>query len=75
MGKENLTFGDTEIEKKKKTFYHHASPVFLEDIGNEKVLASNKISSGQKKEKKKTKKTMNALLVTCVMFIKLSHYI
>ena len=58
MGKENLTFGDTEIEKKEKTFYHHASPVFLEDIGNEKVLASNKISSGQKKEKKTKQKKL-----------------
>ena len=27
MGKDILTFGDTEIEKNK--FYHHKSPVFL----------------------------------------------
>ena len=34
----------------------------MEDIGNEKVLASNKISSGQKKEKKKNKKNYECFI-------------
>ena len=46
MGKEILTFGDTEIEKNK--FYHHNCPTFLKDVDIEKVLMSNKISSGEK---------------------------
>ena len=61
MGKDILTFGDTEIERNK--FYCHKSPIV--DIG--KVLASNKISSDEK--------NYNTLLVTCIMIIKLSHYI
>ena len=44
MGEEILTFGNIEIEKNK--FYHHKSPTFLEDVNIEKVLVSNKISSG-----------------------------
>ena len=35
MGKEILTLGDIEIEKNK--FYHHESPIFLNDIDIEKV--------------------------------------
>ena len=49
MGKEILTIGDIEIEKKK--FYHHKSPIFLEDVDIEKVLVSNKISSGETNNK------------------------
>ena len=55
MGKQFLTFEDIEIEKRK--FYYHKTPTFLEDVGIEKVLASNKISFGKKK-------TINVLLVT-----------
>ena len=44
MGEEILTFGNIKIEKNK--FYHHKSPIFLEDVNIEKVLVSNKISSG-----------------------------
>ena len=46
MGKEILTFGDTEIKKIK--FYRHKSPIFLKDVDIEKVLVSNKISFGEK---------------------------
>ena len=41
MGKEILTFGDIEIEKKK--FYHNKIPVHRRYVDIEKVLASNKI--------------------------------
>ena len=54
MGKEILTFGDIEIEK--KNFYCLKTP----------ILVSNKISLGEK--------TINTLLVTFIMIIKLSHY-
>ena len=46
MGKEILTFGDVEIKKKK--FFRHKSPIFLEHADIEKVLVSNKGSSGEK---------------------------
>ena len=36
---------------KKKTFYRHKSPIFLEDVDTEKVVASNKICSGEKSHK------------------------
>ena len=63
MGKEILTFGDIEIEKKS---YHLKTPILLKDVDMEKVLVSNKISLGEK--------TINTLLVTFIMIIKLSHY-
>ena len=65
MGKEIPTFGDTEIEKNK--FYHHKSPIFLGDVDIEKVLVSNKISLGEI--------SLSTLVVTCIMLIKLNHYI
>ena len=49
MGKEILTFGDIEIEKNK--FQYHKSPVPLRDVRIEKVLVSNRISSGEKNYK------------------------
>ena len=49
MGKQVLTFGDTEIEKDK--CYRHKSPIFLEDVDIEKKLVSNKISSDEKNYK------------------------
>ena len=49
MGKEILTFGDTEIEKNK--FYCYRSPIFLKDVDIEKVLVSNKIFVGEKNYK------------------------
>ena len=66
MGKEILTFGDIELAKKKE-FYYNTSPVPLKDIHIEKILVSKKISSGEK--------TINTLLVTCLMITKLNHYI
>ena len=65
MDKEILTFGDIEVEKNK--FYHDKSSIFLKDVDIEKVLVSSKIFSGEE--------TMNTLLVTCVIIVKLSHYI
>ena len=49
MGKEILTFGNTETEKSK--FCHHKTPVFLKDVDTEKVLVSNKISLVKKNYK------------------------
>ena len=50
MDKEILTFGNTEIEKKKKKKnYRHKTPTFLGDVHIKKVLVSNKISFGEKK--------------------------
>ena len=46
MGKAILRFFDTEIGK--DNLYHHKSPNFWEDGDIEKVLVSNKISSGKK---------------------------
>ena len=46
MGKEILTFGDIEIEKKN---YRNKIPIFfLKDVNTEKVLVSNEISFGEK---------------------------
>ena len=66
MGKEILTFGDTEVEKYE--FYCHTRPIFLKDVDIEELLVSKKISSDEKK-------TIIALLVTCITIIKLSRYI
>ena len=49
MGKEILTFGDTEIEK--NNFYHNKTPFSLRDVDIEKELVSNKISFGVKNYK------------------------
>ena len=49
MGKETLAFGDIEFEKNK--FYCHKIPIFLKNVDIEKVLISNKISSGEKNYK------------------------
>ena len=63
-GKRNIRFGNIDIEKQK---FDHYKSYFLEDIDIDNVLVSNKISSG--------KKTVNTLLITCMMIMKLSHYI
>ena len=65
MGKEILTFGDIETEK--KLILPQKTSIFLKDVDIEKVLVSNKISFGKKR-------TINTLLVTCIMITKLSHY-
>ena len=46
MGKKNLTFGDTEIEKNR--FYCHKIPISLKHVDIEKVLGCSKISSSEK---------------------------
>ena len=63
MGKEILTFGNIEIEKKKK--FATIRPIFLEDLDIEKILVSNKISFGEK--------TIRTLLFACIMVVKLNH--
>ena len=48
MDKENLIFGDIEIEKYK--FYHNKARIFFGgDVDIENVLVSNKISFREKK--------------------------
>ena len=47
MVKEILRFSNIKIEKKK--FYRYNSPIFKKGIDITKVLASNKISLGEKK--------------------------
>ena len=64
MGKEILTFGNIEIEKKKKKFAT-IRPISLEDLDIEKISVSNKISFGEK--------TIRTLLVACIMVVKLNH--
>ena len=66
MGEEILMSGDIKIEKDK--LYRYKSSIFVEDVDINKVLVSNNISFGEKK-------TINTLLVTCMMIIKLSHYL
>ena len=63
MGKEILTFGDIVIEK--NIFYLHKTAIIWRDVDIEKVLVSKKVSFDEK--------TINILLVTCIMIIKLSH--
>ena len=63
MGKEILTFEDIQIEKIK--FYRNKTPILGGDVYIEKVLVSNKISFGEK--------TVNTLLVTCTMVIRLNR--
>ena len=47
MANKILTFGDIEIEQNK--FYCHESTIFKKGLDIEKVLVSNKISSGENK--------------------------
>ena len=63
MGKEFLIFEGIKIEKNK--FYRNKTPIFWGNVVIEKVLASNKISFGEKK-------TINTLLVTCTMVINIT---
>ena len=63
MGKEILTFGNTEIEKKKKNYCHKT--IFLRYVDIEIVLVSNMIPFGEK--------TISTLLVICIMVTKLNY--
>ena len=47
--KEILTLGDIEVQRNKS--YCHKSPIFLKDVGPEKVIVSNNVSSGEKNYK------------------------
>ena len=60
---EILTVGETEIENDQ--FYRYERPIWLEDF--DKILVSNKISS--------VEKSINTLLIMCMMIIKLTYYI
>ena len=64
IGKETLTFGEIEFEK--NIFYYHKSPIFKTDVDIEKVLVSKFLL---------VKDFLNTLLATCIMIIKLSHYL
>ena len=66
MGKEILALWDIEIEKNK--FYRYKTPFLKKDVDTGKALVSNKITFGEKSYK-------YSLLVTCIMNIKLRHYI
>ena len=65
MGKEILTFGNFDIEKNE---FCRPKTIFLKDVDIEKVLVSNKISFGKKKN-------VSTLLVTSIIMIKLGNYI
>ena len=49
MGKEILTFGNIEIEK--RNVYRYKILILLGDVDIEKVLVSNKLSFGEKNYK------------------------
>ena len=63
MDKEMLMFGNIEIENHK--VYCYKSLIFLEDVDINKLLVSNNVPFSTK--------TINTVLVTCVMIIKSSH--
>ena len=46
MDKTVIKFGETEIEKHK--FYQHKSPILMNNIDINKIVASNKVSFGKK---------------------------
>ena len=49
MGKEIITFGDNEIEKRK--FLCYKNPIFKKDVHADNILISNKTSFGKKNHK------------------------
>ena len=58
-------FSNIEIEEDR--YNYHKSPIFSENVDVKKVLVSHKTSSFERNYK--------FLLVTCMMIIKLIHYI
>ena len=46
MGKEIITFNDSEVEKHE--FYQHKSAILIYDVDNNKVMVSSKFSFGIK---------------------------
>ena len=69
MGKEILRFGD--IENKKDKFYHCESTIFFKNIS---ILRTHYYLT-RLTRLLLVKKAINTLLVTCMMIIKLNHYI
>ena len=59
MDEEISTFGDIEIEKQK---FYLKNFYFLEVVNTDNILVSYK------------RKNINTLLVTCMIIIKLNHY-
>ena len=47
MGKEIITFGDIEIEKRK--FHHRKNLIFLEYVDIDNILISRMVCSGEKR--------------------------
>ena len=66
MGKKILTLRDIEIKKNK--LYHHKSSILLKDVDIENLLVCKETSSHEKK-------TIDTLMVTCIMIKKKRHYI
>ena len=62
-----LTKTAEHYKAQKILFYSYKRPIFQIHLHIEKVLVSNKIFLREKK-------TINTLLVTCIMIIKLSHF-
>ena len=60
MDEEIITFGDIEIEKQK---FYLKNFYFFEVVNTDNILVSYK------------RKNTNTLLVTCMIIIKLNHYI
>ena len=60
MDEEIITFGDIEIEKQK---FYLKNFYFFEVVNTDNILVSYK------------RKNINTLLVTCMIIIKLNHYI
>ena len=65
MNKEIITFGDTEIEKRK--FHHRKNLILLEYVDIDSILTSSLVFYGEKKN-------INILLVTKMMIIKLNNF-
>ena len=69
MGKEILTFGDTEILLKNKFCRHKSHKnFFFKDVDIEKLLASDNTFLVKKS-------ALVSTLVSCIIIIKLRHYI
>ena len=45
MDKKSITFGETELKKRK--FHQHKNPIFIYYVEINKILVSNKVSFGK----------------------------
>ena len=66
MGKEIVTLGDIEIKKNK--LFHNKSSILLKDVDIGNLLVCKETSSHEKK-------TIDTLMVTCIMIQKKRHCI